>query len=217
MQKRATSGLGVEQFGQATIHSSLGCGARAPSAILALLTRLEPRTDGGFDVTTTDPTLDRLLRHMAWANAALFDTLAAGSDEDLALAAPRNEWPAGRILAHLVGAAARYAARLEGLARPDEEPPVTAVAELADLKTRCAAYDARIRAQAALPDGPAQLCRTWTPIVWRAIDRRSRQAIHHATEHRAQIAGALATNGIDTIDLDALDLWAFTEAEDGRA
>ena len=43
------------------------------------------------------------------------------------------------------------------------------------------------------------------------------QAIHHATEHRAQIAGALATNGIDTIDLDALDLWAFTEAEDGRA
>ncbi len=56
-------------------------------------------------MTTTDPTLDRLLRHMAWANAAIFDVLAAGSDEDLALAAPRNEWPAGRILAHLVNAA----------------------------------------------------------------------------------------------------------------
>ena len=29
-------------------------------------------------MTTPDPTLDRLLRHMAWANAALIDTLAAG-------------------------------------------------------------------------------------------------------------------------------------------
>ena len=39
------------------------------------------------------------------------------------------------------------------------------------------------------------------------------QAIHHATEHRAQIAGALATNGIDVIDLDALDVWAYADAE----
>ena len=39
------------------------------------------------------------------------------------------------------------------------------------------------------------------------------QAIHHATEHRAQIAGALATNGNDAIDLDAFDLWEFAEAE----
>ena len=39
------------------------------------------------------------------------------------------------------------------------------------------------------------------------------QAIHHATEHRAQIAGALATNGIDAIDLDALDVWAYGDAE----
>ena len=166
-------------------------------------------------MTTTDPTLDRLLRHMAWANAALFDTLAAGSDADLALAAPRNEWSAGRILAHLVTAAERYAARLEGLPRPDEAPPVTSVAELADLKTRCAGYDARIRAQAALPEGTASYAEPGADVWPRSTVIA--QAIHHATEHRAQIAGALATNGIDTIDLDALDLWAFTETEDGRA
>ena len=29
----------------------------------------------------------------------------------------------------------------------------------------------------------------------------------------AQIEGALATNGMDVIDLDALDLWAYGEAE----
>ena len=45
-----------------------------------------------------------------------------------------------------------------------------------------------------------------------AIDRPG-PAIHHATEHRAQIAGALAAHGIDAIDLDELDLWAFGDAE----
>jgi len=39
------------------------------------------------------------------------------------------------------------------------------------------------------------------------------QAIHHATEYRAQVAAALATHGIDAINLDALDLWAYSDAE----
>ena len=166
-------------------------------------------------MTTTDPTLDRLLRHMAWANAAIFDVLAAGSDADLALAAPRNEWPAARILAHLVNAAGGYAARLEGLPRVEPAEVPTSVGELASLKARCAGYDARIRTQAALPEGTASYAEPGAD-VWQRSTVAS-QAIHHATEHRAQIAGALATNGVDAIDLDALDLWAFTEAEDGRA
>jgi hypothetical protein len=69
------------------------------------------------------------------------------------------------------------------------------------------------RAQAALPEGLAS-------YVGDADNAHARstvlsQAIHHATEHRAQIAGALATNGIDAIDLDAIDLWAYAEAEAG--
>jgi uncharacterized damage-inducible protein DinB len=159
-----------------------------------------------------DPTLDRLLRHMAWANAALFARLAELPDEALALAAPRNEWTAAMILEHLVMAAARYVARLEGAPRPERTAaPPTTVAELAELAARCAAYDARLRAQAAMPDGSSE-----SPDSGKAPRARSTvlgQAIHHATEHRAQIAGALATNGIDAIDLDALDLWAYGDAE----
>ena len=68
---------------------------------------------------TADPTLDRLLRHMAWANAALIATLAGLSDDALAVAAPRNEWTVARILEHLVGSAGGYAARLEGVPRPE--------------------------------------------------------------------------------------------------
>ncbi|HEV8402515.1 MAG TPA: DinB family protein [Candidatus Limnocylindrales bacterium] len=165
--------------------------------------------------TTSDPTLDRLLRHMAWANATMFGRLAAGSDADLALTAPLNEWPAGRILAHLVNAAGGYAARLEGLPRVEQAPAPMSVGELASLAARCAGYDARIRAQAALPEGPASYDEPGADVWQRSTV--AAQAIHHATEHRAQIAGALATNGVDLIDLDALDLWAFTEAEDGRA
>ena len=82
---------------------------------------------------------------------------------------------------------------------------------MADLAAQCAAYDARLRVQAAMPDGPAAY-----PYFGKARRARSTilgQAIHHATEHRAQIAGALSTNGIDAIDLDALDVWAYGDAE----
>ena len=35
------------------------------------------------------------------------------------------------------------------------------------------------------------------------------QSIHHATEHRAQIASALEAKGFKPVDLDELDLWAY--------
>ena len=160
---------------------------------------------------SADPTLDRLLRHMAWANAGLFEHLSKQPDEALALASPRNEWPVARILGHLVDAADRYAARLEEAPRPGDTEPPTTQAVVADRASRCAAIDARLRAQAAVPDGPSP-----SPDPTNAGRSRSTilaQAIHHATEHRAQIAGALSTNGIDAIDLDALDLWAYGDAE----
>lgn len=160
---------------------------------------------------TVDPTLDRLLRHMAWANAELIGHLAGLTDDALTLASPRNEWTVAMILQHLVDAAERYANRLEGVPRSDDTEPPTTVAELATFSGRCAGYDARIRVQAAAPDGPCPSPDPGRP--GRARSTLVGQAIHHATEHRAQIAGALATNGIDAIDLDALDVWAYGDAE----
>jgi Uncharacterized protein conserved in bacteria len=148
---------------------------------------------------------------MAWANATLIARLAELPDSALALASPRNEWTAARILAHLVTAAGRYAARLEGAGRPPEIAPPASTAELAELAARCAVFDAQLRTQAALPDGPAAYA--GSDEVVRARSTVIGQAIHHATEHRAQIAGALSTNGIDAVDLDALDLWAYGDAE----
>ncbi len=161
--------------------------------------------------TIADPTMDRLLRHMAWANAEFLARLSELPDTALTVAAPRNEWSVAMILDHLVIAAERYAARLEGAERPANTVPPATSAEVAALAVALARSDARIRARARLPDGSID-----NPAFGSVIRARSTvigQAIHHATEHRAQIAGALATNGIDAIDLDALDLWAYGDAE----
>jgi uncharacterized damage-inducible protein DinB len=40
------------------------------------------------------------------------------------------------------------------------------------------------------------------------------QAIHHATEHRAQIAAAIEARGFSPLNLDDLDLWSY-ETEQG--
>lgn len=161
--------------------------------------------------TTPDPTLDRLLRHMAWANAQLVARLQEQPVEALALTAPRNEWSAGRILAHLVNAAQGYGSRMEGVTRPADVEPPTTTAELADLGARLAEWDARLRRQATEPDVLIS-----HPVRTSEQDFRSTilaQSIHHATEHRAQIAGALATNGNDAIDLDAIDVWEHADGE----
>jgi uncharacterized damage-inducible protein DinB len=39
------------------------------------------------------------------------------------------------------------------------------------------------------------------------------QSIHHATEHRAQLASALEAKGFMPVDLDELDLWSFESAQ----
>ena len=160
---------------------------------------------------TPDPTLDRLLRHMAWANAQLIARLLEQPADALALTAPRNEWSAGRILAHLLNAAQGYATRMEGVPRPpDAETPASA-ADLADLGTRLADVDARLRAQATEPD--VLISHPKRPDEQDLRSTILAQSIHHATEHRAQIAGALSTNGNDSIDLDAIDVWEHADAE----
>jgi uncharacterized damage-inducible protein DinB len=161
---------------------------------------------------TTDPTLDRLLRHMAWANGSLITTLGTLDDDALGLAAPRNEWTVAMTLVHIVDAAGGYAQRLLGGPLLESTPPPALTSELAAIAAACATHDARLRAAAAIPDG-------WVEYVREGeIRRRMRstilaQSIHHATEHRAQIAEALSTNGIRAVDLDELDLWSFGAAE----
>jgi uncharacterized damage-inducible protein DinB len=46
--------------------------------------------------------------------------------------------------------------------------------------------------------------------VTRARSTIISQAIHHATEHRAQLISALEAKGFTSINLDHYDLWAYS-------
>jgi uncharacterized damage-inducible protein DinB len=111
-----------------------------------------------------------------------------------------------------VTAAENYAQRLHGEARAPEREIPTSSGGVSELRAALAAADAKLRSAAQLP-GEEVL--SWISFNgepmsfprWVLIN----QAIHHATEHRAQIAGSLAAHGITTIDLDAIDVWTFSE------
>ena len=161
-------------------------------------------------MTARNETLDRLLQHMAWANADLFERLATLPDAALEHTAPGSEWSVGAIAHHLVTAAENYAQRLHGEPRAPEREVPTSSEGVSELRASLAAADAKLRSAAQLP-GEETL--NWISFNgepmsfprWVLIN----QAVHHATEHRAQIAGSLAAHGITAIDLDAIDVWTL--------
>jgi len=158
-------------------------------------------------------TLNRTLEHMAWANTQMFTVLAALPADALAFTSPGSEWSVGAIAHHLATAAENYAQRLHGEPRAEKRELPTTAADLQVLAAALVVADAKLRVGAQLP-GDEIL--TWISFGgedlsvprWVLVN----QAVHHATEHRAQIAGALAANGNSSLDLDALDVWTFNDA-----
>ena len=159
-------------------------------------------------------TLNRTLEHMTWANTQMFTVLSALPAESLAYTSPGSEWSVGAIAHHLATAAENYAQRLHGEPRAEKRELPTTAADLQVLATALIVADAKLRAGAQLT-GDEIL--TWISFSgeelsvprWVLVN----QAVHHATEHRAQIAGALAANGNSSLDLDALDVWTFNDGQ----
>ena len=162
--------------------------------------------------SAADPILDRLYRHMAWANQSLFEQLKAVPDEALVLTAENDEWTVAAIVEHLVKAAVFYVVRVAGGAPPADFKIPSNQEELLELAQRCEGFDARLRELAGMPEAMTTYQREGKTIH-RARSTILGQSIHHATEHRAQIAGILSLHGIRAVDLDAMDLWAYGDAE----
>jgi uncharacterized damage-inducible protein DinB len=162
---------------------------------------------------TENTTLNRTLEHMAWANTQMFTVLAALPADALAFTSPGSEWSVGAITHHLVTAAENYAQRLHGEPRAEKRELPTTIAELAALAAAVEVADAKLLAGAQLPGDEII---TWISYGGEEISVPRwvlvNQMVHHATEHRAQIAGALAANGNTTLDLDALDVWTYNDA-----
>lgn len=160
----------------------------------------------------SDPTLDRLYRHMAWANQILFTKLQEVPSESLVLSSENKEWTVAVIVEHLVRAAGNYGARVMETPSPSGFNVPSSREDLAELASRLAEFDAILRDLATKPEGMTTFQRDGMTIR-RARSTILGQSIHHATEHRAQIADILSLHGIRAIDLDEMDVWAYSDAE----
>jgi uncharacterized damage-inducible protein DinB len=162
--------------------------------------------------SSPDPILDRLYRHMAWANQLLLGQLQVIPSEALALTTEDKEYSVAVIAEHFVRSAGFYIFRVTGEPLPVDFELTASKDDLAGLAKRCATFDARLRELATMPEAMTTYQREGKTIV-RARSTILGQSLYHATEHRAQIAGILFHHGIKAIDLDEMDVWAYSDAE----
>ena len=156
--------------------------------------------------------LNRLLAHMSWANQKTIAHLQTLPEQSLSAFATNPKWQVSEITHHVVEAADAYAFRITG-EHPqlpgDSIPEITTTADLALIAKQAEAIDAALLKSVSLDDEQIEFTNYSGKLVKRWRSTILSQAIHHATEHRAQIASALEAKGFTPVDLDELDLWAF--------
>ncbi len=158
--------------------------------------------------------LERLLKHMVWANQRTIEHLESLPVEALKAFATNPDWFVAEILHHIVDSGDHYAYRISGVAvltKPGE-PCIADVETLSDLtriKDQAATVDAALLECVKLDDIQLEFENYSGNLVKRWRSTILSQAIHHATEHRAQLAAALEARGFAPVDLDELDLWSY--------
>jgi uncharacterized damage-inducible protein DinB len=151
--------------------------------------------------------LERALKHMSWANQEVYKLIIALPDEALDAYATDPEWKVGEILRHIASSSGGYGARLRGV---DAEVLVrpTTMQELQVIAKKLLSNDAELLQLANVEDEKIAVTREGKTTHWMRSTIVT-QAIHHATEHRAQAVSALEAKGYKAVDLDEYDVWAY--------
>jgi uncharacterized damage-inducible protein DinB len=162
--------------------------------------------------------LERLLGHMAWASQKTFEHLQTLPEESLKAFATNPDWFVGEIVHHIVDSADHYAYRISGkpaLTQPGDPciDDVNVIADLARVKVQAAKVDGLLLECEKLDDIQLEFTNNEGQLVKRWRSTILSQAIHHATEHRAQIASALEAKGFAPVNLDDLDLWSYEKSQ----
>ena len=159
---------------------------------------------------------------MAWANQEIYSKVALLPDDALKSFAVNPEWTAAEILRHINSSATWYGWRLldksefsdeqsavwqEKLDRTEIQPKVCA--DVLGILEQLKEADFVLLEAAREPEGVV-LREDNGKIISRARSTVISQAVHHATEHRAQLISALEAGGYTSINLDDFDLWAFS-------
>lgn len=156
----------------------------------------------------TDPIVDKLLGHMAWANEQMLNILADLPDEAINFTAWNADWTVGKLVRHIVDSQGRIVSRITGQPAPEELQEVTTARGVSDLISVFKERDARIFSLATTPDGKHSFLQNGKEVEF-VTSTFIVQSAHHATEHRAQIADILAANKMDALNLDHLSPWRY--------
>jgi uncharacterized damage-inducible protein DinB len=164
---------------------------------------------------------EKLLKHMAWANQEIIGKIAELPKESLDAYVVNPEWTVGRIVRHIGSASnwllwrlldrdsftAEEKAYWEGRLKADgeESPKMQDISYVLEVLRDS---DAKLLEQAKFPDSDVPREFRGGQYVFKRSTILS-QAVHHATEHRAQAVSALEARGFTSITLDDYDVWSF--------
>lgn len=155
--------------------------------------------------------IERSFRHMAWANSQMLSILKNLPDEAINFSAWNPDWTVGKIAHHIVIAQGRLISRIINEPAPAESDPPTSAAGIGELITVCAERDAQLLSLINTPDELRRFSRYGNEVEF-LTSTILVQAVHHASEHRAQISDILAANTMDVLNLDEIDLWSFEKS-----
>lgn len=159
--------------------------------------------------------MERLLKHMGWANQKTIEHLMTLPPEALQAFATNPGWKVSEIIRHIVESGNFYAFRISGNFPAEKFADGFQPASHEDLKlllNKAKSVDAALLACESLDDIQLEFKNYAGEQVKRWRSTILSQSIHHATEHRAHIASALEAKGFAPVDLDELDLWSFESA-----
>lgn len=149
---------------------------------------------------------------MAWANKQMLHVLQGLPDEAINFSAWNPDWTVGKIAHHIVIAEGRLISRITQQAAPVEFDPPKSASDVSDLINLCAERDAQLLSLVNTPDEMRSFVRYGNEVNF-LTSTILVQAVHHASEHRAQISDILAANKMDVLNLDEIDLWSFEKWE----
>lgn len=154
---------------------------------------------------------ERLVRHMIWANQRVFAAVQTLPDQALDSFIVNSEWTARHILQHIVSGADWFSYRLTNADWSDIKLPQT-MSDVAPLAKQLDRLDRVVLSASHEPDAEISQSIEGKEVT-RLRSTMVSQAIHHATEHRAQLIDALEFRGYKPINLDDIDLWHFEDFE----
>lgn len=160
----------------------------------------------------SNPLVERSFKHMAWANKQMLTILQGLPDEAINFSAWNPDWTVGKIAHHIVIAEGRLISRIVNQTSPAEPDAPTTAAGIKELVSICAERDAQLLSLINTPDEMRTFVRYGNEVAF-LTSTILVQAVHHASEHRAQISDILASNNLDVLNLDEIDLWSFEKWE----